>query len=111
MRYLAIAVAAATLLVAPLRAQDKPLHGIDLSDLDRKAKPCDDFYDFANGSWRAKNPIPASQVIWSRRWAAGEATKDVLHGILDDATAKAPKEPPKSTDRLIGDYYAAALDQ
>ena len=91
--------------------QDKPLHGIDLSDLDRKAKPCDDFYDFANGSWRAKNPIPASQVIWSRRWAAGEATKDVLHGILEDAAAKAPKEPPKSTDRLIGDYYAACMDQ
>jgi putative endopeptidase len=111
MRYIATAVAAAILIVAPLRAQDKPLHGIDLSDLDRKAKPCDDFYDFANGSWRAKNPIPASQVIWSRRWAAGEATKEVLHGILEDAAAKAPKEPPKSAERLIGDYYAACMDQ
>ena len=50
-------------------------------------------------------------VMWSKRWAAGEATKDVLHGILEDAAAKAPNEPPKSTDRLIGDYYAACMDQ
>ncbi|HUE43836.1 MAG TPA: M13 family metallopeptidase [Candidatus Sulfotelmatobacter sp.] len=111
MRYLATALAAAILVAAPLRAQDKPLHGTDLSDLDRKASPCNDFYEFANGSWRAKNPIPASMVIWSKRWAAGEATKDVLHGILEDAAAKAPEEPPKSTERLIGDYYAACMDQ
>jgi putative endopeptidase len=110
MRYLAAALAA-ILIATPLCAQDKPLHGIDLSDLDRKAKPCDDFYDFANGSWRAKNPIPASQVIWSRRWAAGESTKEVLHGILEESAVKAPKEPPKSTERLIGHYYAACMDQ
>ena len=50
-------------------------------------------------------------MIWSRRWAAGEATKEVLHGILEDAAAKVPKEPPKSPERLIGDYYAACVDQ
>jgi putative endopeptidase len=112
MRYFTTAlVAAAILIVTPLRAQEKPLHGIDLSDLNRKANPCNDFYDFANGTWRAKNPIPASMVIWSKRWAAGEATKDVLHGILEDAASKAPNEAPKSTDRLIGDYYAACMDQ
>src|SRR6185312_7342509 len=112
MRYIATILAvAAIFVVAPIQAQEKPLHGIDVSDLDRKAKPCDDFYDFANGSWRAKNPIPASMVMWSKRWAAGEATKDVLHGILEDAAAKAPNEPPKSTDRIIGDYYAACMDQ
>src|SRR5262249_45127318 len=112
MRYLATALAAATIVIAsPLHAQDKPLHGIDLSDLDRKASPCNDFYEFANGTWREKNPIPASMVMWSKRWAAGEQTKDVLHGILEEAAAKAPKEPPKSTDRLIGDYFAACMDQ
>src|SRR6201986_4823151 len=110
MRHLATALAAIC-VAAPIRAQENPPHGIDPHDLDRKASPCNDFYEFANGTWRDKNPIPASMVIWSKRWAAGEATKDVLHGILEDAAAKAPQEPPKSTERLIGDYYAACMDQ
>src|SRR5437763_16022990 len=44
--------------------------GIEVSDIDRGADPCTDFYAFANGSWRARNPIPASMRRWSRRWAA-----------------------------------------
>ncbi|HEY2460571.1 MAG TPA: M13 family metallopeptidase [Candidatus Acidoferrum sp.] len=97
--------------VGSLRAQEKPLHGIDVSDLDRKVPPCDDFFEFANGSWRAKNPIPASMTIWSKRWAAGEATKEVLHGILEEAAANSAKAAPKSVDRLIGDYYGACMDE
>jgi len=102
---------AAMLCASSLCAQDKPLHGIDTSDMDRKASPCQDFYDFANGTWRANNPIPPSMVIWSRRWAAGESTKDVLRGILEDAAAHSSTAPPKSTERLIGDYYAACMDE
>jgi putative endopeptidase len=49
-------------------SQNSLLHGIDLGDLDRTAQPCDDFYQFANGTWRAKDPIPASMARWSRRW-------------------------------------------
>ena len=45
--------------------------GVELGDLDRKAAPCDDFYQFANGAWRTQNPIPASMDRWSRRWQAG----------------------------------------
>ena len=71
-----------------LHGQGKGLHGIDINDIDRKANPCQDFYEFANGSWRANNPIPPSMVIWSKRWAAGESTKEVLHGILDEAAAR-----------------------
>lgn len=99
------------LCASSARAQDKPLRGIDVNDLDRKMSPCQDFYEFANGNWRAHNPIPPSQVIWSKRWAAGEATKEVLHGILEEASAKASNAPAKSTDRLIGDYYGACMNE
>src|ERR1700730_5620247 len=99
------------LFAFPLRAQDKSLHGIDVSDIDRKANPCQDFYEFANGAWRANNPIPPSMVIWSKRWAAGESTKDVLHGILEDAAAHSATAMSKSADRLIGDYYGACMDE
>jgi putative endopeptidase len=102
---------AVLLCAASVSAQDKPQHGIDLSDMDRKADACQDFYDFANGTWRAKNPIPPSMVIWSRRWAAGESTKDVLRGILEEASANSSSAAPKSTERLIGDYYGACMDE
>jgi endothelin-converting enzyme/putative endopeptidase len=92
-------------------AQSKLLHGIDVNDLNRKVAPCQDFYEFANGNWRAHNPIPPSMSIWSKRWAAGESTKDVLRGILDDASTHSSSAPPKSTERLIGDFYGACMDQ
>src|SRR6266849_8376516 len=66
-------------------AFSQSLHGIDVTDLDRKAAPCDDFFEFANGTWRANNPIPASMTRWSKRWQAGESSKDKLREILEAA--------------------------
>jgi len=93
-----------------LFSQTSSLHGIDLGDLDRKAEPCTDFYEFANGTWRANNPIPASMTRWSKRWAAGESSKDKLREILE--TASADKNAPRgSTEQIIGDYYGACMDE
>jgi hypothetical protein len=40
-------------------AQDDKQSGFDVTQLDRSADPCVDFYQFACGGWRAKNPLPA----------------------------------------------------
>jgi putative endopeptidase len=47
---------------------------------------------------------------WSKRWAAGESSKDKLKEILE--TAAAEKSAPKgSTEQIIGDYYGACMDE
>ena len=98
------------LISSPSRGFAQSLHSIEINDLDRKADPCDDFFQFANGTWRANNPIPASMTRWSRRWQAGENAKDRLHEILEAAAAD--KSAPKgSTEQIIGDYYGACMDE
>src|SRR5215469_3783451 len=99
-----------TVIASPGRGFAQSPHGIEVSDLDRKVAPCDDFYEFSNGTWRANNPIPSSMTRWSRRWQAGENAKDRLHEILEAAVAE--KGAAKgSTDQIVGDYYGACMDE
>lgn len=95
---------------AALLAQTSSPHGIDLTDLDRKADPCTDFYQFANGTWRANNPIPASMTRWSKRWASGEATKDQLREIEEQAMSD-KSAAPGSPEQIIGSYYGACMNE
>ena len=109
MRVIRIVPVVAALSVVLLQAQSGTLRGIDPSDIDRTADACGDFYQFANGKWRAENAIPATMPRWSRRWAAGESAKDRLHEILTQVSAL-PSQPKGSVEQLIGDFYAACTD-
>src|ERR1041385_4181979 len=78
-----------TLLAFTASAQTATsLHGVYLGDIDKNANACTDFFQYANGSWRAANPIPASMARGSRRWAAGEQNKDQLKTILNDESTR-----------------------
>ena len=100
-----------TLLVAgsALAADGTSLQGVQVGDIDRKADPCTDFFAYANGRWRAENPIPASMPRWSRRWAAGESNKDKLREILEQAAAT--KAQRGSIEQLTGDFYAGCMNE
>jgi len=85
-------------------------HGVLTQDMDRKADPCTNFFDYANGAWRAQNPIPSYMDRWSRRWQAGENNKEQLKDILEPIAQK-QDWTKGSVDQLIGDYYAACMDE
>src|SRR5512133_1123161 len=84
--------------------------GIYKSDVDQKADPCTDFFQYSNGAWRAANPIPASMPRWIRRWASGELSTEQLKTILEEVSAR--KDWKKgSVEQLIGDYYGSCMDE
>src|SRR5882724_9701435 len=78
--------------------------GFDTSRMDRSADACDDFFQFANGTWVKNTEIPASQPRWGTFNMLAESNRDVSHDILE-AAAKT-KAPAGSSLQLIGDYYA-----
>ena len=85
-------------------------HGVETSDIDRGANPCADFFQFANGAWRKANPIPGSMTRWSRRWQAGETNKERLREILEEVS-KRSDWPRGSVEQIVGDDYAACMDE
>jgi putative endopeptidase len=105
----AVAIVVSTAAGIPATAQQAALKGIEVSDMGRSVKPCDDFYDYANGAWRAQNPIPASMDRWSRRWKAGEDNKDQLRKILEEVSA-APEQSKVTPSQLTGDFYVACTN-
>jgi putative endopeptidase len=84
--------------------------GVEVSDINRGVNPCTDFYEFANGTWRANNPIPPEMQYWSRRFAAGESSKDKLKNILEEVSAL-KDQLAGSVRQQIGDFYAACMDE
>jgi endothelin-converting enzyme/putative endopeptidase len=85
-------------------------HGILPGDINSKGAACTDFFDYANGAWRAQNPIPDYMDRWSRRWQSGEVNKEHVRDILNEVSAKSDW-PKGSAQQLSGDFYAACMDE
>ncbi len=96
-------------------AADKPLTalpytpGLDVKAMDRGAQACEDFYQFACGGWIQNNPIPADQAGWSVYGKLNDDNEHFLWGILDGLAADSASRTP--TQQLIGNYFAACMDE
>jgi endothelin-converting enzyme/putative endopeptidase len=104
MRTTALLALALTLSAA---AQERSVY---VEDIDRTADACTNFYDYANGAWRSANPIPPEMSRWSRRWAAGELSKQQLRTILEDVSQRTDW-PKGSIDQQIADFYGSCMDE
>jgi putative endopeptidase len=89
---------------------DESGHGLDSADLDRSVAPCDDFYQFANGGWFKRNPIPPEYPAWGVGQKVEQSNQEVLRTILEEA-AKAKNSAAGSNRQKVGDLYASCMNE
>ncbi|GGH22038.1 M13 family metallopeptidase [Mucilaginibacter phyllosphaerae] len=79
-----------------------------IKNIDKSAKPGDDFFQYANGAWLKNNPIPAAYSSWSIFNLVQEDLRNKMLKINEDAVkAGAPKG---SNTQKIGDFYYSGMD-
>ena len=83
--------------------------GFSTANIDTAANPCVDFYQYACGTWMAKNPIPPDQSVWGIASRLQEHNQEVLRGILEKASVNDPKR--SAVEQKIGDFYATCMDE
>ncbi len=88
---------------------DGLIDGVQRADMDFTASPGDDFYQYANGSWLAANPIPPEYSSWSVGHEVNQRNQDILLNILE-ANASDPG-PRGEVRQQIGDFYASGMDE
>jgi putative endopeptidase len=78
------------------------------SNLDTTVNPADDFFEYANGGWIKKNPIPPDESGWGLFQVIPDETLNRLKDINDEA-AKATAAKG-SAEQKISDFWKAAMD-
>src|SRR4051794_39344721 len=76
--------------------------GVDLKAMDPTASPCENFYQYACGTWRKNNPIPPDQSRWSRFNQLAEQNLKISREILEKAAKPDASRSP--VEQKIGDF-------
>jgi putative endopeptidase len=94
------------LFVTPTAADT---HGFDISNLDTEVSACSNFFQYADGGWVKKNPVPAAFPRWGIFTELAERNNAHVHEILEEVGKT--KSPNGSNHQKIGDYYASCMDE
>ena len=99
-----------TLLTFTALADRQPLtSGIDMTAVDSKTRPQDDFFRYVNGAWLDKTEIPADKSRLSMfSVLADKADEQLKEIILDASKAEAPMG---SNQQKLGDLYNSFMDE
>lgn len=76
--------------------------GMDIAGMDKSARPVDDFYEYANGTWASTTPIPADKSNYGMFTVLADLSLERTRAILEEARGDANSK--------IGGAYAAYLD-
>jgi putative endopeptidase len=102
-----VAVAAALLAGAALaRADIAPLSGIQTADMDKSVRPQDDLFQYANGTWLRKVPIPPDRASYGVDSLMAEHSLLQQRDLIEEAqTADDPET------RKVSDLYSSYMNE
>ncbi|WP_083322311.1 M13 family metallopeptidase [Hymenobacter lapidarius] len=87
----------------------KPGIGINIANIDKSVMPCDDFFQYASGTWLKNNPIPAAETRWGSFNELGNSNQAIQRRILEKSAADRTAKPGTNAQK-VGDFYAASMD-
>jgi putative endopeptidase len=82
---------------------------LDPGNLDRSVSACTDFYQFANGGWVTRNPVPAAYARWGSFDQLQENNQSNLLTILRSAAANGNAQASEDL-RKLGVFYSSCMD-
>ena len=85
------------------------IHGPDLSGMDTKVAPGDDFFAYGNGTWIRNTDIPPDRSSYGASQILTDQTTQRVGDILKNAAAHPTKSGSEA--QQIGDYYASFMDE
>ena len=109
----AVALACLAASAASAQGADKPEYGawgVDLTAMDLKVKPGNDFNRYASGAWMERTVIPADKPMASLRYLMTDRTEGRLHQLMEAAAAAVPAQP-STLEEKIGGFYKSFMDE
>jgi len=83
--------------------------GFDVRDMDTGARPQDDFYQYVNGEWLKRNPVPPHESRWGSFLMLRYDTEKKLRAIVSDLQTK-KHLALGSPEQMVRDFYHSGLD-
>jgi predicted metalloendopeptidase len=82
--------------------------GLSRDNMDLSVKPSDNFFEYANGNWMKKNPIPAGYPSWNTFLALHVQSQERCKVLLEELAAN----PSSSAEEAkVAAFYVAAMDE
>lgn len=84
--------------------------GFDISNMDKTCQPCADFYQYSNGGWLARTPIPAAYSRWGSFNELNDRNLENQRLILEDLL-KNTTAVKGSNEQKLRDFYASGMNE